>query len=196
METEQHRRKGLITGIFLITLLYFSLGFVSILFGLLAIFCMGIPFILLATYKKKVWCSTYCPRASLLMQTGTKRKARAIPRQFSNGTLKKAMLWYFGLNLLFITGSTIQVAMHNMASMEYIRLFIVIPLVPLPQLITIDAPPALMHLSYRLYSMMLSSTLLGIALSRMYRPRTWCAICPVGTLSNALLKGKTDCCPG
>lgn len=176
---------------FLVTLLYFSLGFVSILLGLLAVVCMTIPFVLLARYKKKLWCSTYCPRASLLLQTGTTRKKRSIPRQFSNGTLKKVMLWYFGLNLLFITGSTIQVAMGNMASMEYIRLFIAIPLVPLPQLITVEAPSALMHLSYRLYSMMLSSTILGIVLSRLYRPRIWCAICPVGTLSNGVLsKGR------
>ena len=181
------QKQGLIPGLFLITLLYFALGFVSILFGLLAIFCMTIPFILLARYKKKVWCSTYCPRASLLLQAGTKRKTRKIPSQFSNGQLKKVMLWYFGLNLLFITGSTIQVALGNMASMEYIRLFIAIPLVPLPQLITVEEPSALMHLSYRLYSMMLSSTILGIVLSRLYRPRLWCAICPVGTLSNQFL---------
>lgn len=184
----KNKDKGLVTGIFLVTLLYFSLGFISILFGLLAVFCMTTPFLLLARYKKKIWCSTYCPRASLLMKTGTKKKDRAIPRQFSNGTLKRAMLWYFGINLFFITGSTIQVAMGNMASMEYIRLFIAIPLVPLPQLITAEAPPALMHLSYRLYSMMLSSTLLGIVLSRIYRPRLWCAICPVGTVSNMMLK--------
>jgi len=193
MEATPTRRQGLIPGLFLITLLYFALGFVSILFGLLAFLCMAIPFILLARYKKKVWCSTYCPRASLLIQSGTKKKKdtnkklRAIPRQFSNGTLKKAMLWYFGLNLLFITGSTIQVAMSNMPSMEYIRLFIAIPLVSLPQLIPVEAPSALLHLSYRLYSMMLSSTILGLVLSRLYRPRLWCAICPVGTVSNELL---------
>jgi len=187
MQTKQNRSRGLVPALFLITLLYFALGFVSILFGLLAVFCITIPFILLTGYKKKLWCSTYCPRASLLMQTGTKKKTRAIPRQFSNGTLKKAMLWYFGLNLLFITGSTIQVGMLNMPSMEFIRLFIVIPLVPLPQLIPVEAHPALLHLSYRLYSMMLSSTILGIVLSRLYRQRIWCAICPVGTLSNGLL---------
>ena len=184
------RSVGLLGGMFVITLLYFALGFVSILFGLLAVACMAIPFILLARYKKKVWCSTYCPRASLLMKTGTTKKARRIPLQFSNGTLKKAMLWYFGLNLLFITGSTIQVAMGNMASMEYIRLFIAIPLVPLPQLVAVEAPSAILHLSYRLYSMMLSSTILGIALSQIYRPRIWCAICPVGTLSHELLRQR------
>lgn len=188
MNIPKNRRVGLAPGLFLITLLYFGLGFISILFGLLAFVCMGIPFILLARHKKKLWCSSYCPRASLLMRTGTRKKTRAIPRQFSSGKLKTVMLWYFGLNLLFITGSTIQVATGNMVSMEYVRLFIAIPLVPLPQLIPIEANSALLHLSYRLYSMMLSSTLLGIVLSRIYRPRIWCAICPVGTVSNALLK--------
>jgi len=188
MDIKQNSSRGLLPGLFLITLLYFSLGFVSILFGLLAVFCMAAPFILLSRYKKKVWCSTYCPRASLLMQVGAKTRTRAIGHQFYDGTLKKAMLWYFGINLLFITGSSIQVAIGNMPSMEFIRLFIVIPLVPLPQLITPEAPPALLHLSYRLYSMMLSSTILGIVLSRIYRQRIWCAICPVGTVSNALLK--------
>ncbi len=188
MKTSMNRGKGIIPGMFLITLLYFSLGFISILSGLLAIFCIAIPFVLLARYEKKVWCSSYCPRASLLMQIGAKKKIGKIPSQFSNGKLKKVMLWYFGLNLLFITASTIQVVVGNMDSMEYIRLFIAIPLAPLPQLITIDAPPAMMHLSYRLYSMMLSSTILGIGLSRLYRPRIWCAICPVGTLSNEMLK--------
>ncbi|MDY0288168.1 MAG: 4Fe-4S binding protein [Sphaerochaeta sp.] len=190
MSRPKTQKVGLLGGAFVITLLYFALGFVSILFGLLAVACMAIPFILLARYKKKVWCSTYCPRASLLMKTGTIKRTRRIPLQFSNGTLKKAMLWYFGLNLLFITGSTIQVAMGNMASMEYIRLFIAIPLVPLPQLVALQAPAAILHLSYRLYSMMLSSTLLGIALSQIFRPRIWCAICPVGTLSNSLLKRR------
>lgn len=188
MDIQPKRKPGLLPGMFMITLLYFALGFVSILFGLLAVACMAIPFILLAIYRKKLWCSSYCPRASLLMKTGTKKTTRTIPRQFSNGKLKKVMLWYFGLNLLFITGSTIQVGMGNMASMEYIRLFIAIPLVPLPQLLEVSSPPALLHLSYRLYSMMLSSTLLGIGLSRIYRPRIWCAICPVGTVSNELLK--------
>ncbi len=192
MSMPKDRRVGLAPSLFLITLLYFGLGFISILFGLLAFVCMGIPFILLARHRKKLWCSSYCPRASLLMKTGTRKKTRTIPRQFSDGKLKTVMLWYFGLNLLFITGSTIQVAMGNMASMEYIRLFIAIPLVSLPQLITVEAPSAVMHLSYRLYSMMLSSTILGIVLSRIYRPRIWCAICPVGTLSNALLKGGKE----
>jgi hypothetical protein len=173
---------GLVPGLYLITILYFSLGFVSILFGLAALLCMTIPFVLLAKNGQKVWCHHYCPRASLTTMVGTKRW-RVVPKMFTDGYLRRLMLWYFGLNLLFITGSTLQISMGNMAPMPYIRLFIAIPLWPLPQLVPLIAEDWLIHLSYRLYSMMLSSTVLGIAFARIWRPRVWCAVCPVGTLS-------------
>lgn len=181
------KRSGLVAGLFFLTLTYFALGFVSILTANLALLCMTIPFILLAKAKKKVWCQHYCPRASLIDQVGKKHDWRKNPAFITNGKLKSFMLWYFGLNLLFITGSTIQVALHRMEAMAYIRLFIAFPLFPLPQVISIEAPSFLMHLSYRFYSMMLSTTIIAVVLSRIYRPRIWCAVCPVGTLSNKYL---------
>ncbi|MDD4451101.1 MAG: 4Fe-4S binding protein, partial [Sphaerochaeta sp.] len=63
-------RKGLLPNLFYITLAYFALGIISILFANLALLCMALPFILLAKAKKKLWCQTYCPRASLLNAAG------------------------------------------------------------------------------------------------------------------------------
>ncbi len=180
-------RKGLAPGLFAITLLYFGLGFVSLYFALLALACMAIPFLLIARYKKKVWCHHWCPRASLTTLVGKKQsKWKINPTMFTDGYLRKIMLWYFGLNLLFITGSTIQVALGRMYPMAYLRLFIAIPLWPLFQLFPIPGPPWLIHLTYRFYSMMLSTTLLSLVMARAWRARTWCAVCPVGTLSNKL----------
>lgn len=181
-------RKGLLPNLFIITVAYFALGFVSILFANLALLCMTIPFIILTKAKKKLWCRTYCPRASLLDATGRKNTWRKSPAMIKGGRLRQIMLWYFGLNLLFITGSTIQVAMGRMEPMQYLRLFIVFKLFSLPQLIQVEAPLFLMHLSYRFYSMMASTTVLAVVLSRIYRPRIWCAICPIGTLSNIRLR--------
>ncbi len=180
--------KGLVGGLFFITLAYFALGFVSILTANLALLCMTIPFIMLARAKKKVWCQHYCPRASLIDAVGKKHDWRKNPTFITNGKLRSFMLWYFGLNLLFITGSTTQVALGRMEAMPFIRLFIAIPLFPLPQLINLEAAPFLMHLSYRFYSMMLSTTIIALVLSRIYRPRMWCAVCPVGNLSDRMLK--------
>lgn len=182
------KSKGLVGGLFFLTLAYFALGFVSILTANLALLCMTIPFILLAKAKKKTWCQHYCPRASLIDKVGRKHDWRKNPTFITNGKLRPFMLWYFGLNLLFITGSTIQVALGRMPAMPYLRLFIAIPLFPLPQVVTLEAAPFLMHLSYRFYSMMLSTTIIAVVLSRIYRPRLWCAVCPVGNLSDRMLK--------
>lgn len=188
MDTEKSiPRRGLLPLLYLITIIYFALGFVSIQLGLLAFACMGIPFILLSVRGRKVWCHRYCPRASLTTLAGKPRKKwRTLPKVFTDGYLRKVLLWYFGLNMLFITGSTVQIAMGKMAPMAFIRLFIAIPLVPLPQLMPLASPGWLIHLSYRLYSMMLSSTVLGIAFALIWRPRAWCAVCPVGNLMTKL----------
>ncbi|MDD3941837.1 MAG: 4Fe-4S binding protein [Sphaerochaetaceae bacterium] len=192
MEHADAKRKGLIPRLFIITLLYFLLGFVAIEFALLALACMSIPFMLLARYKQKVWCHRYCPRASLIQTFGKKRSRwRVLPPMFTDGYLRKVLLWYFGLNLMFIAGSTIRIATGDMAPMPYVRLFIAIPLWPLPQLLHIGSPDWLIHLSYRFYSMMLSSTILGVVAAMIWRPRAWCAVCPVGNLSNRLLRHHT-----
>ncbi len=182
--------KGLVPRLYLITLLYFTLPFVSIQFANLALLCMMIPFILLAKTKQKVWCQHYCPRASLLKSVPNKNRNKKIPSIIANKKASTIMLWYFSLNLLFITGSTIQVARGSMASMEYVRLFIAIPLVSLPQLLPIESPAFLLHLSYRFYSMMASTTILALILAYRYRPRLWCAACPVGTMLDKLIANQ------
>ena len=60
-DEEGMNRKGLLPKLFIITLTYFALGFVSILFANLALLCMALPFILLAKAKKKVCVKTTAP---------------------------------------------------------------------------------------------------------------------------------------
>jgi polyferredoxin len=184
------KRYGLIPYLYVYTLLFFTLPFIHITLSLLAFLCMSIPFIILISKKENLWCRHYCPRASFTSLVGRKKgKYTLLPIIFRDGYLKKMMLTYFTLNLLFITGSTIQVALGNMVAMLYIRLFIAIPLFPLPQLLDISTSQWVLHLSYRLYSIMLSSTLLGVVFGMLYRGRAWCAVCPVGTI---LKKIPTD----
>ncbi len=183
MASPVHRKKGLITGLFIITLLYFILPFISIAFSLTAIFCITIPFIILVIKKENLWCRHYCPRASFISVVGRKKGTyKKTPVMFTDGYLKKLLLTYISMNLIFITGSTIQVAFGNMAAMPFIRLFIAIPLFPIPQVLNIELSQWIIHLSYRLYSVMLSSTILGLWFGILYRGRAWCAVCPVGTL--------------
>jgi len=181
--------------LYLIVLGYFMLGLVNIHFALLGLICMSIPFILLFKNTQKTWCQGYCPRASLLNKVGKSRlgRSKASPKFFSRGNMKWIMLIYFGISLTFISLSTLRVATAGVAPMEMLRLLIVIPLpFEMPQLIELSGiAPWLTHLSYRFYSMMLTTTLIGLVLSVLYKPRTWCTVCPISTISGQYISQKT-----
>ncbi len=181
--------------LFLFTIIFFVLGFVNIHFSILGIICMTLPIILLLKDRKKTWCQSYCPRASLYTACGKSKKWASIktPQFFIKGNMKWIMLAYFGLSLLFIIMSTLGVAKGMRPAMEYLRFLIVIPLpFKIPQLIDkMDLAPWLTHLSYRFYSMMMTTTFLGLLLALIYKPRTWCTICPIATVSDVILKKDT-----
>lgn len=178
--------------LFLITISFFALGFVNIHFSLLGIVCMTLPIILLLKDRKKTWCQGYCPRASLYTTCGKSKKWPSLntPRFFIKGNMKWFMLAYFGISLTFILMSTLGVAKGMRLPMEHLRFLILIP-VPfeMPQLFDIMyIAPWLTHLSYRFYSMMMTTTFLGFILAMVYKPRTWCTICPIATVSDVILK--------
>lgn len=179
--------------LFLITLSYFGLGFVNIHFALLGIVCMMLPLILLFRDKRKTWCQNYCPRASLYSTCGrlTSKHSYKTPKFFISGNMKWIMLAYFGISLFFITVSTVKVAAGSMPPMNYLRFLLVIPInAQMPQLVEFyNIAPWITHLSYRFYSMMMTTTILGFILALIYRPRTWCTICPIATVSTAYIKG-------
>ncbi|MFQ7160316.1 MAG: 4Fe-4S binding protein, partial [Ruthenibacterium sp.] len=40
------------------------------------------------------------------------------------------------------------------------------------------------------YSLMLTSTMLGILTMLVYKPRTWCVYCPMGTMTQMVCRVK------
>lgn len=70
--------------------------------------------------------------------------------------------------------------------MAYVRFMMAfaVPL-DLPQVLSINAPLFMVHFAYRIFSIMATSMFWGLVLGLLYKPRTWCGICPV----NTLLKG-------
>lgn len=177
--------------LFLITLVFFALGFINIHLALLGLACMVLPLVLLFLDKRKTWCQGFCPRASLYTTCGklTAKHSRKTPLFFIKGNMKWIMLAYFGVSLFIIIMSTIKVASGSISSMNYLRFLLMIPLTgEMPQLIEFtNITPWVTHLSYRFYSMMMTTTFLGFLLALIYKPRTWCTICPIATISEAYI---------
>lgn len=178
--------------LYLFTISFFVLGLVNIHFSILGIVCMTLPIVLLLKNRKKTWCQGYCPRASLYTTLGKTKKWPGFktPRFFIKGKMKWIMLAYFGISLTFILISTLGVARGIKLPMNHLRFLILIPIpFKMPQLYDIlTLAPWLTHLSYRFYSMMMTTTVIGLILAMVYRPRTWCTICPIATVSDVILK--------
>ena len=50
--------------------------------------------------------------------------------------------------------------------------------------------PWVAQFSFGFYSMMLTSTILGIITMLLYKPRSWCVYCPMGTMTHLISKAK------
>lgn len=176
--------------LYIITLAYFALGFINITLALSALLCMILPFYLVYRDRKLSWCVSACPRADYLKKVGRFSRKRPIPRALVSKKTRSAVLSYFCLNLMFAIMSSIMVSRGAMAPIDKVR-FLIVFQIPwsLPQLVVFEgATDVLIHLSYRLYSIMFTSTVIGTVLALRYRPRTWCAVCPMNSMSANLLK--------
>lgn len=182
--------------LFVFTLLFFSLSFVNINFALLGLICLITPFILLFKNRKKTWCQHYCPRSRLftVASKGRSLTGKAGPDWLTKGKAKWFVLVYFAINILMITMSTIRVGRGLMAPVEKVR-FLIVVFLPwkLPQLLHLGfAPDWVVQLSYRIFSMMFTTTVIGLLLALLFLPRTWCRVCPINTLSDITLKNKSS----
>lgn len=177
----------------MVPIAYFGIGLLDIHLAIVGSICMVLPFYFLVTTKQKGWCQHMCPRSYLLTHFGSMRKkARKLPKWLRNPDFKTWMVYYFGFSLLVMSLTTTRVALGEMNAMEQVRLFFVMPVTDsLPQWVPfVEASSWVTHLAYRMYSMMLSTTLLGLVLGWLYPPRTWCAICPISTLSTQYIKAQ------
>ncbi|GAA0178317.1 hypothetical protein SH2C18_13900 [Clostridium sediminicola] len=176
--------------LFVITILFFILGIFHISFSILGFLCFIIPFIIFGIYKDKIWCKYYCPRAGFFMRFLSKISLKKkLPKFFKTKGFKRGVVIYFSINIFFVIMSTIMVSKGRVAPMDKIR-FMILFTIPfdLPQFLNLSVPNGLIHLGYRAYSMMFTSTIVGLILGILYAPRTWCKICPVQTLTTVKKK--------
>ncbi len=174
-------------------IIYFSLGFFNILFAWLGMFDFILPLILAGAGKGKVFCNKYCGRGKLFA---------VIPSFFKWKNKKIAPSWMYnkpfryGFLIFFLT------MFGNMLYQTYlvfagarslgmaIKLFWTFK-VPFQWAYTVTSVPTwITQFSYGFYSLMLTSTLIGLIVMILYRPRTWCAFCPMGTMTQGICQLK------
>lgn len=176
--------------------LYISLGFFNILFGWLGLACFFIPLLISLFGGTKAYCNEYCGRGQLLQIMGDKLKLsryRDIPAWLRSKKFRYGFLIFFMsmfINMIFVTWLVFSGSKSLDQTVSLLWTF----KLPWHWAYSANAAPGFAQFAFGFYSIMLTSTVLGIITMILYKPRSWCVYCPMGTMTQGicLLKNRRE----
>ncbi len=175
------------------SIVYFALGFFNILFAWLGMIDFLVPLFFAIFAGNKHFCNRYCGRGQLFSVLGSKlSRGKTTPRALSSKLFRYGFLAFFLAMFGNMVFQTYLVATGANSLRQAVKLFWTIR-VPwkwaysgfLPQNLEWIA-----QFSYGFYSIMLTSTLIGLIVMLFFKPRSWCAFCPMGTMTQSICKIK------
>lgn len=179
------------------SILYFALSFFNILFAWLGIIDFLLPLIIAVFGGNKGFCTNLCGRGQLLTLIGGKLKKsrnKSTPKWMVSKWFRYGFLIFFLTmfgNMIF---QTYLVYSGAESLKEVIKLFWTFK-VPWGWTYTAGTVADwIAKFSFGFYSLMLTSTLIGLIVMVLYKPRTWCTFCPMGTMTQSicLIKNKSN----
>lgn len=175
------------------SIVYFSLGFFNILFAWLGMIDFIVPLIFAIAAGNKGFCNRYCGRGQLFNVLGKNvvcSRNKKAPRFLATKWFRYGFLVFFLTmfgNMIF---QTWLVASGAESLKEVIKLFWTIR-IPWGWTYTVGmVPDWIAKISFGFYSLMLTSTLIGLIVMALYKPRAWCSFCPMGTMTQGICKLK------
>ncbi len=171
---------------------YLVLGFFNILFAWMGVLCFLIPLLIAAAAGSKSYCNRYCGRGQLLHLLGDRlglSRRRDIPAFLRSKGFRYGFLLFFLAMFGNMLYSTYLVLAGAGDLRQVVTLFWTFRL-PWHWAYPVAVAPWAAQFSFGLYSLMLTSTLLGLLTMRLYKPRAWCVYCPMGTMTQLICKAK------
>lgn len=174
-------------------IIYFSLGFFNILFAWLGMIDFLVPLIFAIFGGNKGFCNRYCGRGQLFRVLGGSCHCsanRPTPKWLSSKWFRYGFLIFFLAMFGNIIFQTYLVGAGAASLQEAIKLFWTIG-VPWSWTYTAGTVADwVAQFSFGFYSLMLTSTLIGLIVMVFFKPRSWCTFCPMGTMTQAICKLK------
>lgn len=178
--------------LWILSLIYIAMGFINILFAWLGLLCFFIPLIISFSRGDKSYCNKYCGRGQLFdvlgNQLGFSRK-KDIPAWMRSKWFRYGFLIFFFImffNMLYITF----LIFSGSSNLRQVVTLLWSIKLPWHWAYSAEVTPWVAQFSFGFYSVMLTSTVLGIITMLMYKPRSWCVYCPMGTMTQLICKAK------
>ncbi len=182
--------------LWIFTLVYLTLGFFNILFAWIGLICFIVPIVISLFGGGKAYCNHYCGRGKLFQLLGDKFKLSRnmdIPSFLRSKKFRYGFLIFFMAMFFNMLYSTYLVY----AQVNGLRAFVTLLWtfkVPWSWAYTTATTPWIAQFAFGFYSVMLTSTILGLITMVLYKPRSWCVYCPMGTMTQGIsqLKDKNE----
>ena len=175
------------------SIIYFSLGFFNIIFAWLGMIDFLVPLGFALFGGNKHFCNRYCGRGQLFTKLGTTCKCsrnKPTPRFLSSKWFRYGFLVFFLTMFGIMIFNTYLVFSGAETLKEAIKLFWTFS-VPWGWTYTPGLlPDWIAQFAFGFYSIMLTSTLIGVIVMVLFKPRSWCAFCPMGTMTQLICKIK------
>lgn len=167
---------------------YLTLGFINILFAWIGLICFFTPLLLSIIGKGKMYCNSYCGRGQLFEVLGGRLKLspnRNIPAFIRSKWFRYGFLTFFMTMFAVMLFSTYLVFKGASDLQEVVTLLWTIKL-PWHWTNTSGVSPWVAQFAFGFYSVMLTSTILGLITMFLFKPRSWCVYCPMGTMTQGI----------
>lgn len=172
---------------------YIIMGFFNILFAWAGLLCFFIPLIISVVWGNKGYCNHYCGRGQLFNllgnQLGFSRK-KDIPAWMRSKWFRIGFLIFFFIMFFQMLNVTWLVFSGAENLHQTVKLLWTIKL-PWHWAYTAEVTPWVAQFAFGFYSVMLTSTVLGLVTMLLYKPRSWCVYCPMGTMTQLICKAKS-----
>lgn len=185
------------------SLAYLILGFFNIMFAWLGLICFLVPLGISAFTGSKLYCNKYCGRGQLFYLLGKKLRlspGRPIPRWMKSRAFRYGFLAFFLLMFCQMLFNTYLVFRETQGLKQAVTALWMFRLPWNHAYHDPGLPLWMAQFAFGFYSIMLTSTILGVITMALFRPRSWCVYCPMGTMTQIICKAKAGApcrsCPG
>ena len=173
------------------SVVYLALGFFNILFAWLGLICFITPLLIASIKGNKSYCNRYCGRGQLLTLLGGRlglSQKKVPPKFLRAGWFRYGFLTFF-MVMFFVMLYATYLVFAGTTLKEAVTLLWVFKL-PWDWADTSFVAPWMAQFAFGFYGVMLTSTVLGLLTMLLFKPRSWCVYCPMGTMTQGICQIK------